>query len=910
MTAILSLSQGIYSAAFTQTFHQDSISQLLNEENFFLANGQQIPVEISSNQIGILLKDGVNPKQIEPLSNSLGLKRLKDYPGGIMIFDIGKTLDRASLVKLARQVKKSGDQLIAQAGLVTTPKGAETPLIVTDEFIVQFKADITKEKIAEFNRGNFVEVSMENPFAKNQFLLKITDISSMNALGISNAYAQSKLVQFAHPNFVRVIDYRESIPSDRLFNNQWHHRNTGLSSGTPDADVDTSQAWDITTGSANTVIAVIDDGFDLGHPDLAPNFWVNRGEIAGNLRDDDGNGFVDDINGWDFVGCDSTARPGCGDRDPSPGTRGGRPDNHGTSVAGTAAARGNNGVGVSGSCQNCTLMLIRQGNTDFADGLAFGYAQQAGAQIITNSWGYPIGTPIPDNVVTAINNAATAGRGGLGSVVLFAMNNLNRDDCVGATPDISSLTNVIAVSASSNQDQKVTESAFGTCMDVVAPTHRGYGIFSVPYTGTLNAVTTDRVGNTGYNNTNPPRPPGWASDFCPVESADRDYTFCFGGTSFATPLTGGIIGLTLSVNPDFNRLQTQQLLQDTADKIQDSVARYDLSGFSSTHGRGRVNAFEAVRIAAPVPQGKGGVDIFVRDNRLDWGNTEQPSNTLFEPTRGFIGHWQSADIKIDAGPDYQTAPRTSRDFEALVDENPVSREVNRVYVRVRNRGPVTATSGTVKLYWMSAGTALPRLPSDFWSPSGSSDTSQIHPLGNQPIRNLAYSGSSIAGTARDVAQIFQFNFPGPELDLSRPQPRHYCLLAIIDSPQDSVSPTSRASFVVDDITPNDNNVTHRNLVLEDPREGGAIEERFFVRNPTKQSIQATLRLDAPKGWKIELDKFGFNQPFDLKPNQEILVTIKITPQKSSTIQDVIITQERIDQKRPMGGITYRFRALG
>ena len=115
-----------------------------------------------------------------------------------------------------------------------------------------------------------------------------------------------------------------------------------------------------------------------------------------------------------------------------------------------------------------------------------------------------------------------------------------------------------------------------------------------------------------------------------------DYTLCFLGTSSATPLTAGIAGLILTVNPGMTRLQVQQLLQDSADKIEDSVGRYATNnGFSrpatgiATHAWGRVNAFEALRIATPVAGGGlGSVDIFLRDNRLDWGNTEQDEATL------------------------------------------------------------------------------------------------------------------------------------------------------------------------------------------------------------------------------------------------------------------------------------------
>jgi subtilisin family serine protease len=191
--------------------------------------------------------------------------------------------------------------------------------------------------------------------------------------------------------------------------------------------------------------------------------------------------------------------------------------------------------------------------------------------------------------------------------------------------------------------------------------------------GTLQGMTTDVQGAGGYNTgagtvclsgSDPTSPPANA----------LDYTYCFDGTSFATPVAAGIAGLVLSLDTTPTRLQVQRLIQDSADKTEDSLAAYDTElGFSNagaaatpaTHGFGRVNAFEAVRIAAPTANnGLGGVDIFVRDNRLDWGNTEQPSNVVFEPVRGFLGHWQSVDIKIDAPP-YETPPGECRRFRRI-----------------------------------------------------------------------------------------------------------------------------------------------------------------------------------------------------------------------------------------------------
>lgn len=890
--------------------------QKQQEEDFFYAFGKKIPVTVSLDTIGILANEGVSEGNIRELAQSLELRFLRSYPGDIHILALTQQATRPEIVKLAREVVARGKRIVKQAGLVVTPLGAEAPMLVSDQFIVQLRPDAKREDLESLNRDHSVQIIMQNPFIKTQFLVRVTDNSNLDALRLGNIYEEKDgPIEFAHADFVKVVIDRETIPTDTLFANQWHHRNAGASGGTADADTDTSMAWDISQGAAASIIAVIDSGFDTAHADLTPNFWTNPGETANAMDDGDPNPYVDDINGWDFGGCDIAMPPAnCGDNVVTGG-------NHGTAVAGVAAARGGNSLGVTGSCPNCSLMLIRRPSTDFAQGLAFNYAQQMSAVIVTNSWGFAIGTPCTTNLCTAINNAATLGRGGLGSVVFFAMNNPNVNDCTGANPDISSLANVIGISRSSNTD-RFDLSGFGNCMDLLAPSGAGG-------TGTLWVTTTDVTGGGGYNNTSTPASCPSAEAAPPPANA-RDYTSCFNGTSSATPLAAGIAGLLLTTNTGLTRLQVQQLLQDTADKIEDSVGRYSANnGFSTpaagqaTHGWGRVNAFEAVRVAAPVAQGgRAGVDLFLRDNRLDWGNTEQPSNTLFEPTRGYIGHWDSMDIKVDAPP-YETAP-TAATFDAFVDQTPsaVAGDVNRVYVRVRNRGPVTATTVNVKLHWAQFGTALPALPADFWTafPNNSTNTAQWHPLNcnvaaPSPLpatvcqaSNLGYSGASVAGTAGDVAQVVRFEFPAPAVDPMLAN--HFCLLAMVDSAQDGISSNSRSTFVVDSITPTDNNVTHRNYSNLDTARSSSFRDAFMVRNPLDRPIEVVLRARLPRGWEFQSAPFALDQPFRLEPKQETMVTAMITAPGIGETADVVVTQELIDRERKpsvMGGLILSFR---
>src|SRR5262249_49735659 len=148
-------------------------------------------------------------------------------------------------------------------------------------------------------------------------------------------------VLYAEPN-VRLSTAQ--VPNDPTLPRGWGLINRGQTGGTPDADIDADEAWDVTTRSSGIVVAVIDNGRDHTHPDLAANMWVNPGEVAGDGVDNDGNGFVDDVHGCDVVSEDG---------DPMD------EDGHGTHVAGTIAMAGNNAVGATGVNWNVKVMAVR-----------------------------------------------------------------------------------------------------------------------------------------------------------------------------------------------------------------------------------------------------------------------------------------------------------------------------------------------------------------------------------------------------------------------------------------------------------------------------------------------------------------------------------------------------------------------
>jgi len=179
----------------------------------------------------------------------------------------------------------------------------------------------------------------------------ITFETSPSDWAIRNATASFRWVKAFEPN---VLSQEQRLPDDPGFANQWQFDNTGQTvggqSGIIGADVSALEAWDITIGSHDVIVGVIDSGIDFNHPDLAPNIWRNPGEIAGNGIDDDGNGFIDDVSGWDFSSGDNSAQD---------------TEGHGTFVSGLIGAAGNNGIGITGTAWNVSILPVKASSGGF-----------------------------------------------------------------------------------------------------------------------------------------------------------------------------------------------------------------------------------------------------------------------------------------------------------------------------------------------------------------------------------------------------------------------------------------------------------------------------------------------------------------------------------------------------------------
>ena len=338
-------------------------------------------------------------------------------------------------------------------------------------------------------------------------------------------YSNDPRLEYIEPNYTITLD--ATVPNDPNFEELWGLNNTGQTGGTPDADIDAPEAWDIQTGN-NVLVGVIDTGIDYNHPDLVNNMWVNPGEIAGNGLDDDGNGYVDDVHGYDFAYNDS---------DPFDG------DGHGTHVAGTIAADGNNGQGVVGVNWEADLMALKflndSGSGSTMDAiLAVEYATMMGAQVTNNSWG---GGGFSQGLYDAI-----AAAGAADSLFMAAAgNNGGNNDAFPHYPSNYDLDNIISVASTTHTDSRSSFSNYGaTSVDLGAP---GSDIYSTWPGG-------------GYN------------------SID--------GTSMATPHVAGVASLILAENPNLSALEVKEIILDSVDPIP------ALDGITVTGGR--LNAFNAL----------------------------------------------------------------------------------------------------------------------------------------------------------------------------------------------------------------------------------------------------------------------------------------------------------------------------
>ncbi|MCA9122831.1 MAG: VCBS repeat-containing protein [Planctomycetaceae bacterium] len=368
--------------------------------------------------------------------------------------------------------------------------------------------------------------------------------SEMNALATMRALGdRSDIASFELDSAVAA----QSLPNDPRFNELIGLENTGQSGGVADADIDAPAAWDIETGSRDFVIAVLDTGLDLTHPDLLANVWTNPGEIAGDGIDNDGNGFTDDVHGYDFHN---------GDADPTDD------HGHGTHVTGTIAAVGNNGLGTTGVAQVASIMVLKSldaQNRGFTSShvAALNYVtmmrQEEGVDVrlVNASWGTDpslfLEAAIAASAEAGILIVAAAGNGNgtdLGRGI-----DLDQDADRDGSPDLPFYpasypsSNIISVAATTPHDALLYQSNFGLkSVDLAAP---GAGILS-----------TERGGLYGSRN----------------------------GTSMAVPHVTGTAALVWSHLPDATALEVRAAILEGVDKLDSLTGKVATGGRLNAHG--------------------------------------------------------------------------------------------------------------------------------------------------------------------------------------------------------------------------------------------------------------------------------------------------------------------------------------
>ncbi|MGZ3773744.1 MAG: S8 family serine peptidase [Bdellovibrio sp.] len=405
--------------------------------------------------------------------------------------------------------KASGAVLVSFLMFVVNAIAAE-PESVPGEFIVKLKDSVSlTDNINTLSSqlGSYIKSTIPR---QNIVVIKrpMFEIQAQ----VIKTLAQNPLVDIVEPNFVYKIN---KIPNDPMFDQLWGMNNVGQAdsqnrSGLAGVDIGAVQAWDITTGSKDVVVAVIDTGIDYTHPDLVGNLWTNKAELDGQAGvDDDNNGIVDDIYGANFVNANKPTGNPMDDH------------GHGSHCSGTIGASGDDGKGIVGVAWNVRIMGVKflaANGSGSLDGALKGidYAISKGAKIMSNSWG---GGGYSETLKQAIERANASGA----LFVAAAGNESNNNDATPSYPASYEVPNVLSVAAIDNKGQLASFSNYGKAkVHVAAP---GVNIVSSILKGSYDS---------------------WS------------------GTSMATPHVSGLAVLLASNEPTLSNIEMKQRIIATS----------------------------------------------------------------------------------------------------------------------------------------------------------------------------------------------------------------------------------------------------------------------------------------------------------------------------------------------------------
>lgn len=435
------------------------------------------------------------------------------------------------------------------AGRVLVDPVSRRPVLYTENLFVKFDDDLLDDECRQHLTDEGLTVRRKVDYATNAYVASAPEGTGQEVFAIAERLLAREDVELCHPELIREQG-RRSLPAT-----QWHLHPTVIAGQTIDASANVDAAHTTTRG-AGIVIAVIDDGVDIDHEELA-----SAGKI---------------VAPRDVTSNDNDPRPARSD------------DAHGTACAGVACADGR--FRASGVAPDARLMPIRftsaLGSQAEAD--AFAWAADHGADVISCSWGPMDGrwfdpadpthnqvVPLPDSTRLAIDHAATTGRGGKGCVVLFAAGNGNEPV---ANDGYASYANVLAVAACNDRGRRSVYSDTGPAVFCAFPSNDvGWPGGNHPAPLTSGIFTIDPSGPRG--------------------DALGGYRDDFGGTSSACPGAAGVAALVLSARPELTRLEVGDILARSCVRIDPGNGAYDATGRSPWYGYGRLDAAEAVRLA-------------------------------------------------------------------------------------------------------------------------------------------------------------------------------------------------------------------------------------------------------------------------------------------------------------------------
>ena len=485
-----------------------------------------------------------------------GKKALKDFElvlefpeADISVFQAKDSVrDKLAVRNKAKKALKKEPEL-RFAGRVLIDPDSKTLVLYTENIFIKFHDHIETGLCENILTENGLKIKQKPDYARNTYFVGAPENTGLRIFALAESLLGRKEVELCHPELIRKRSLKKIHPM------QWHLKVTTINGVSVNANVKAERAHKLSTGE-NIIIALIDDGFDIDHPEFSkPGKVVHSRDVSS------------------------------GSNDPRPKNS---YNNHGTACAGVAAA---SGIKASGVAPDCSLMPVRLSSNlgSMAEAAAFKWAADHGADIISCSWGPEDGNwsdpddpvhstdvGLPDSTRLAMDYAVAQGRDGKGCIITFAAGNGN-EDC--KFDGYASYDKVMAVSACNDTGKRCVYSDYGKSVWCAFPSSDfGYSPFNHPEPVTAGIYTTDRLGRAGYN-------------------AEGDYTDDFGGTSSSCPGVAGTVALMLSANPELTWMQVREIIKETTDKIDKAGGKYDSKGHSIYYGYGRVNAEKAVKRA-------------------------------------------------------------------------------------------------------------------------------------------------------------------------------------------------------------------------------------------------------------------------------------------------------------------------